>query len=108
MKLIFAIINNDDGPIVSAQLIKAGIHVTKMASTGGFLKKGNNTFIMAVEDNEVEQVIDIIKKFSKKRKYNAPVDVVSAANLGSTMTPIEVTIGGATVFVANIERFERV
>ena len=63
---------------------------------------------MAVEDNEVETVIEIIKKYSKKRNYSAPVDIVSAASLGTTMTPIEVTIGGATVFVANIERFERV
>ena len=62
MKLIFAIVNNDDGAIVSAQLIKQGIHVTKMASTGGFLKKGNHTFITAVEDDEVEKVIDIIRE----------------------------------------------
>ncbi|MBQ7896906.1 MAG: cyclic-di-AMP receptor [Clostridia bacterium] len=108
MKLIFAIINNDDGPIVSAELIKEGFHVTKMASTGGFLKKGNNTFITAVEDEQVDTVIDIIKKYSKKRKYTAPVDIISSATLGGSMTPIEVTIGGATVFVANIERFERV
>lgn len=108
MKLIFAIVNNDDGPVVSAELIKQGFHVTKMASTGGFLKKGNNTFITAVEDEEVDKVFEIIKKYSKQRKYTAPVDIISSANLGGNMTPIEVTIGGATVFVANIERFERV
>ena len=108
MKLIFAIINNDDCPVVSSELIKEGFHVTKMASTGGFLKKGNNTFITAVEDQDVDKVIDVIKKYSKKRKYNAPVDIMSSAALGGSMAPIEVTIGGATVFVANIERFERV
>ena len=108
MKLIFAIVNNDDGAIVSAQLIKQGIHVTKMASMGGFLKKGNHTFITAVEDDEVEKVIEIIRNYSKKRTYSAPADVISAASLGGSVTPIQVTIGGATVFVANIERFERI
>ncbi len=108
MKLVFAIVNNDDSAIVSAQLIKAGFHVTKMASTGGFLKKGNLTFITAVEDDQVEAVIEIIKNYSKKRTYSAPADVASAASLGSSMAPIQVTIGGATVFVTNIERFERI
>lgn len=108
MKLIFAVVNNDDGPIVSAQLIKSGIHVTKMASTGGFLKKGNHTFITAVEDEDVDKVIEIIRNYSKKRTYSAPADVVSTAAIGGSMTPIQVTIGGATVFVANIERFERI
>lgn len=108
MKLIFAIINNDDAPVVSAELIKENFHVTKMASTGGFLKKGNNTFITAVKDEEVDKVIEIIKKYSKKRKYNAPVDIISSAALGGSMAPIEVTIGGATVFVLDIEHFERV
>ena len=108
MKLIFAIINNDDSPIVTSELIKKNIHITKMASTGGFLKKGNHTFITAVEDNEVDEVIDIIKKYSKKRTYSAPADIVASAAMGGGVAPVQITIGGATVFVANIERFERV
>ena len=43
MKLILAIVNNDDGPMVTAQLNKKGIYTTKIASTGGFLSAGNNT-----------------------------------------------------------------
>jgi uncharacterized protein YaaQ len=72
------------------------------------LKKGNSTFITAVEDSEVEDVIETIKSYSKKRKYTAPVDAVTAAAIGGGMAPVEITIGGATVFVTNIERFERV
>ena len=108
MKLIFSIVNNDDGPTVIAELIKKGYHITKIASSGGFLKKGNSTFITAVEDNQVEDVIKTIKSYSKKRKYTAPVDAVTAAAIGGGMAPVEITIGGATVFVTNIERFERV
>lgn len=108
MKLIFAIVNNDDGQIVAAQLIKSGFHITKMASTGGFLRKGNHTFITAVQDDEVDKVIEIIKNYSQKRTYTAPADIVTAASLGGNVTPIQVTMGGATIFVTNIERFERI
>ena len=108
MKMIFAVVNNDDGAVVNAQLIKAGFQVTKLASTGGFLKKGNTTFIVGVEDDKVEAVKDVIHRYSKKRTYTTPLDVVSSATLGGAMTPIEVTVGGATIFVMNVEHFEHI
>jgi uncharacterized protein YaaQ len=106
MKMIFAVVNNDDGAVVNAQLIKSGFHVTKLASTGGFLKKGNITFIVGTDDDKVEEVVDIIRRYSKKRTYTTPLDVVSSAALGGAMTPIEVTVGGATIFVMNVEHFD--
>ncbi len=108
MKLIFAIVNNNDKDIVSSQLIKAGFHITKIASTGGFLKKGNNTFITVVDDQQVDQVIEIIKKYSQKRTYSATSDAVTLANLGADVASVQVSFGGATIFVANVERFERI
>ena len=66
MKLVLAIINNDDSPIVTAQLTKAGFYMTKIASTGGFLTSGNTTFMSGVEDDKVDDIIEIISKFSKK------------------------------------------
>ena len=104
MKLIFAVVNNDDGNNVCAELIKAGFSVTKMSSTGGFLKKGNVTFFTAVEDDKVDEVLEIIKTHSQKRTYHINADLT----IGAPVTPMEVTIGGATVFVTDIERFERV
>lgn len=108
MKMIFSVVNNDDAAVVNAQLVKAGVQVTKLASTGGFLKKGNTTFITGVEDEKVEGVVDIIRRYSKKRTYTTPLDVVSAASLGGTMMPIEVTVGGATIFILNVEHFEHI
>ena len=108
MKMVFAIVNNDDSSIVNSQLVKSGFHVTKLASTGGFLKKGNTTFILGVEDEKVEIVKEIIHRYSKKRTYTTPLDVVSSASLGGAMTPIEVTVGGATIFVMNIEHYESI
>ena len=109
MKLILAIVHNDDNVLVSSSLTKAGFHVTKMASTGGFLMSGNTTFIMGIEDEEVDKAIDIISKYSKKRMQSVANDIAMATgSMGASSIPVEVQVGGGTVFVLNIERFERV
>ena len=109
MKLILAIVHNDDSVLVSSSLTKAGFHVTKMASTGGFLMSGNTTFIMGVEDSEVDQAIDLISKYSKKRMQAVASDMALATgNMAASTIPVEVQVGGGTVFVLNIEKFERV
>lgn len=108
MKLILAIVHNDDNVLVSSSLTKAGFHVTKIASTGGFLMSGNTTFIMGVEDDQVDCAIDIISKYSKKRMQSVVNDIALATGNVSANIPIEVQVGGGTVFVMNIERFERV
>lgn len=110
MKLILAIINNDDGPIVTAQLTKAGFNMTKIASTGGFLMSGNTTFISGVEDDRVDEAIGIISKYSKKRLQPsvAHTGAFPSGNDFSASTVQEVLVGGGTIFVLNIERFEHV
>ena len=109
MKLILAIVHNDDNALVSSSLTKAGFHVTKMASTGGFLMSGNTTFIMGIEDGEVDRAIEIISKYSKKRMQAVSNDIaLTTGNMSSSNIPVEVQVGGGTVFVLNIERFERV
>ena len=98
MKLIFAIVSNDDSGMVSAALTKGGFSVTKLATTGGFLMAGNTTFIVGTEDENVDKVIDIIAKQS-----------ATSMDVGMyTSFPVEVTVGGATVFVLSVDRFEKV
>ena len=109
MKLILAIVHNDDNVLVSSSLTKAGFHVTKMASTGGFLMSGNTTFIMGIEDEEVDKAIEIISRYSKKRTQSVSNDMALATGgVSSSTIPVEVQVGGGTVFVLNIERWERV
>ena len=108
MKIILAIVHNDDNVLVSSSLTKAGFHVTKIASTGGFLMSGNTTFIMGVEDNEVNSAIDVISKYSKKRMQSVVNDIAMATGNISANIPVEVQVGGGTIFVLNVERFERV
>jgi len=108
MKLILAIVHNDDSVLVSSALTKAGFYVTKMASTGGFLMSGNTTFIMGVNDDETDKAIEIISKYSKKRIQSIANDIALATGNMTSNIPIEVQVGGGTILVLNVERFERV
>lgn len=107
MKLVLAIVNNDDAYTVSSSLSKANYPVTKISSTGGFLMNGNTTFLLGVQDDDVYNVIELIGKNSKKRVLPAPVDFSYGSSAISSF-PTEVTVGGATIFVLNIEEYRHV
>ncbi len=106
MKLIFAVINNDDSHRVSTELTKKGFQATKLSSTGGFLMAGNTTFLICADERRVDEVIDTIKECSRKRQQYLPSAAVGRSETTGTF-PMEVTVGGATVFVTDIERFEK-
>lgn len=103
MKLILAIINNDDSVRASAELNKAGFFVTRLSTTGGFLMVGNTTLLIGTEEEGIEKVKEILHKTCATRRH-VPA---SHAALGRGMTadslPTEVTVGGATIFVLNVE-----
>ena len=105
MKLIYAIINSDDAQKVQNNLTKEGYTGTKLASTGGFLKVGNTTFLIGVDEDKVDDVIQIIKKYSSKRTQVVPGVNTYSGEFSSV--PVQVTVGGATIFVTDIERFEK-
>ncbi len=105
MKIVLAIVSSDDSSAVASGLMKEGFSATKLATTGGFLMSGNTTFLIGTDDEQVDKVIEIIGKSSKKRKQmvsNMAYGVGSYENF-----PIEVTVGGATVFVLSVDRFEK-
>lgn len=107
MKLIFAVINNDDSHSVSTALMQNGFQATKLASTGGFLMSGNTTFLLCAENSRVDDIVAIIKENSNKRKQFMP-NAASYGDSGYSNFPVEVSVGGATIFVTDIERFEKV
>ena len=107
MKMVFAIINQDDTNKVVTGLMKSSYQVTKLSTTGGFLKAGNTTILVGVNAGKVEEVIEIIGKFSKTRKQIIPS--TSELNSGFFQSvPVEVSIGGATIFVIDVDRFEKI
>lgn len=106
MKLIVAIVQDEDsGRLVSA-LMENGFSVTKLATTGGFLMSGNTTLLIGVEDDKVDAVIDAMASKCCRRTEIVP----ATASYGMTMAnsyPLEVTVGGAIVFVTDVVRFEK-
>lgn len=104
MKLILAIVSNDDAQNVSTVLTKENYSVTRLATTGGFLKAGNTTIIVGTETDKVEHVIELIGQESKKRVEVVPSS--ASYDLGRFASfPVEVEVGGATIFVLDIEQF---
>ena len=106
MKLLTAIINRRDAGEVCDSLTEAKVTFTKMSTTGGFLKAGNATLLIGVEDDRVDFVMDIIRKHCAQRMEPLPAVVNTGVPMyGYYQT--EVLVGGATVFVTNVERFEK-
>ncbi len=110
MKLVFAIVNNEDGNVVIKELNKAGFSVTKMSSTGGFLRAGNTTLLVGTEEDKVQEAMDIIAKYSMKRKQIVFTPEPFIGTIGSDYSsyPEEIETGGATIFVVDVGRFEKI
>lgn len=106
MKLIVAIVNNDDAHFVNTSLTGAGFSVTKISSTGGFLLNGNSTFLLGVEETQIDDALNIIKMHSKRRVQNIPFAPASSATTPGTVTTgsASVNVGGATVFILDVEK----
>lgn len=108
MKLIVTIVNSEDSSEVQEALTEGGFFVTKLSTTGGFLKKGNTTFFIGTNDDKVDAAIDIIKAHARKRVVKQAA--VPPSEMGEFFTPImvDVLVGGATVFVIDVDRFEKI
>lgn len=104
MKLILAIVSNDDSSAVSSALTNSNFQVTRLATTGGFLRAGNTTLIVGCEDEKVDTAIDLIGQESKRRTEVVPS--TASYDIGRYASfPVEVQVGGATIFVIDIEKF---
>lgn len=107
MKLIMAIVSSDDGSKVINALTNSGFAVTKLSTTGGFLAIGNTTLLVGVEDSKVDEVLEIIKSKCKKRDKVVPASASYGAGV-YTAFPIDIKVGGAIVFVLDVDRFEKI
>ena len=106
MKLIIAIVQDEDASRLVSSLMNDGYGVTKLATTGGFLRAGNTTLLIGVDDDRFQGAMSIIEKVCKSRKQIAtsPSPVAGTASV-YVPYPIEVMVGGATVFVLEVEQF---
>lgn len=108
MKLVLSIIHDEDAFLVMDDLSDRGFSVTKLASTGGFLRSGNTTLICGVNDDKVNEVINIIEKKCKSRKQITSISSAQSSKDNYIPFPVEVTVGGATIFVLGVEEFKKI
>jgi uncharacterized protein YaaQ len=106
MKLLVVVVQDQDAPLLVNTLMQKEYRVTKLASTGGFLRAGNTTLLVGVEDGRVDLVVEIINEICRSReKTVTPLPPLGGTMEGYMPLPLEVTVGGATVFVIDVEQF---
>ena len=108
MTLIVAIVQDQDVNALMDALTEKKYRVTKLSSTGGFLKSGNTTLLIGVEDDKVNEVKELVDHNCKTREITTSLLTVTMPGDTFVPYPLEVKVGGATLFVLNVEEFLRV
>jgi uncharacterized protein YaaQ len=109
MKLIFAVVQGKDAEALRDGLLKAGHRTTQINSAGGFLRESNATFLIGVDDNVVPDVLRIVKQNCYTRtQYVNPLLPIMEPGEFYMPNPVEVEVGGATVFICNVQRYEHI
>ncbi|MDQ6855464.1 MAG: cyclic-di-AMP receptor [Candidatus Dormibacteraeota bacterium] len=108
MKLIFAVVQSHDVEACSDALTAAGFVCTRFDTQGGFLDSTNSTLMTGVDDAQVEQVLDVLRRHAKRRVEMLDSTVPIAGALTPVLAPpLDVEVGGATVFVLPLDRCEK-
>lgn len=108
MKLVIAVVQGKDVDGLLRGLTGEGYRATQVSSSGGFLRESNVTLLIGVEDSEVAHVQEIIRANCHSRtQFVNPLMPIVEPGEALLPPPVEVPVGGATVFVVNIDRFER-
>lgn len=108
MKLVVAVVQGEDAGQTVQALGAAGINVTRLASSGGFLQQGNATLLIGVDDDRVEQVLSLVRSNCRERnRFLTPMPPMVEPGEMFMPFPVEVQVGGATIFVLNVEQFEK-
>jgi uncharacterized protein YaaQ len=107
MKLVMSIVNSDDAGQLVTALTGAGYRATTISTTGGFLRQGNATIFVGTEDDQVPHVLKLIREnCHTRRQYVNPLPPVMEPGEMYMPTPVEIQVGGATVFVLDVAQFE--
>ena len=108
MKLLICVVNQDDSSSLVDALTADGYRATVVGTTGGFLRQGNATLLLGVSDEDVDNVLQIIQANCHTRvAYANPLPPMTELGALPAPMPLEVQVGGAVLFVLDVERFER-
>ena len=108
MKLILAIIQKDDAGMLVDALTKREYHATRINTAGGFLKESNATILVGVSDDQVDDVLSVIKANCQVRtKQVNPLPPIMEPGEFYVPYPVDIEVGGATVFVLDVLEYKR-
>jgi uncharacterized protein YaaQ len=108
MKLVVAVVQDEDADSLVSEIVSAGLRVTRVSSTGSLLRTGNTSLIVGVDEQDVPRVMSIIRATCKRRTQIAvPYSPALEPGLLYLSENFEVEVGGAIIFVLNVERYER-
>jgi len=108
MKLILAVIQNEDEDALTEAMEMEGMSVTRIGSSGGFLRASNVTLMMAVENQQVERVLALLGKHCKRRTKHMHPWMPSMEARERFLGAIPVEVGGAAVFILSLEHMEKI
>ncbi len=108
MKLVLAVIQNEDEDALTGAMEAEGLGVTRIGSSGGFLRVSNVTLMVAVQDNQLERVLTLLDKHCKRRTKHLHPWVPSMEARERFLGAIPIEVGGATVFILHLERMEKI
>jgi uncharacterized protein YaaQ len=109
VKLVVAIVHHEDAGALVDALLDRDFRATRLHSSGGFLKQSNATVILGVDDPQVDDVLAIVRETCHARTQVVnPMPPIMEPGEFFMPYPLEVEVGGATVFVLPVERFERI
>ena len=109
VKLVVAIVHNEDAGALVDALLDHEYRATRLHSSGGFLKQSNATVILGVEGDQVDAVLGIVRETCHARTQVVnPMPPIMEPGEFFMPYPLEVEVGGATVFVVAVDRFERI
>lgn len=108
MKLVIAIVQDLDADDVVEALTDADFRVTRVSTTGGFFRQGNTTLFCGVNDDRVQALTSLLRKTCKRRSRMMPIAPHSAEHPMTVGAYVEVVVGGATLFVLDVEHFEQI
>ena len=108
MKLAICIVHNRDRNKLTDEMLKAGFKFTVIGSTGGFLREGNSTLLVGVEEELVASLKEIVQACCKAREQMVNVMPFEAAPPGAFIpSPVKVPVGGAVMFFLDVDEFVR-
>ncbi len=108
MKLVLAVIQNEDEDALTDAMETEGLSVTRIGSSGGFLRANNITLMSAVEDHQVDRVLALLSKHCKRRTKHLHPWVPSMEARERFLGAVPIEVGGAAVFILKLERMEKI